>query len=69
MPGKVLQVFVRPGDVIASGDPLLILEAMKMENRLTADAAATVQEVRVAPGAMVDGGQVLVVLDYQAAEQ
>lgn len=64
MPGKVLQVLVQPGDHVASGDGLLILEAMKMENRLVADAAGTVTEVRVASGDMVDGGQVLVVLSY-----
>ena len=64
MPGKVLQVFVSTGDRVAAGDPLLILEAMKMENRLVAEAAGTVAELRVAAGDMVDGGQVLVVLAY-----
>jgi len=66
MPGKVLQVLVQPGDHVDAGDGLLILEAMKMENRLIAEAAATVAEVRVAVGNMVDGGQVLVVLRYDA---
>ena len=64
MPGKVLQVAVHPEDHVAVGDTLLILEAMKMETRLTAEAAARVTEVRVAAGDMVDGGQVLVVLTY-----
>jgi 3-methylcrotonyl-CoA carboxylase alpha subunit len=64
MPGKVLQVFVQPGDRVDAGDGLLILEAMKMESRLTAEAAATVASVRVAAGDTVDGGQVLVVLAY-----
>jgi 3-methylcrotonyl-CoA carboxylase alpha subunit len=66
MPGKVLQVLVQPGDQVAAGDGLLILEAMKMENRLLAEAAATVREVRIAQGDMVEGGQVLVVLAYNA---
>ena len=64
MPGKVLQVLVRSGDRVAAGDGLLILEAMKMENRLVAEAPGTVVDVRVAPGDMVDGGQVLIVLAY-----
>jgi len=64
MPGKVLQVAIQAGDHVAAGDTLLILEAMKMETRLTAEAAARVAEVRVAAGDMVDGGQVLVVLSY-----
>ena len=59
---------MQPGDHVAAGDTLLILEAMKMETRLTAEAAASVAEVRVAAGDMVDGGQVLVVLTYDAEE-
>ncbi len=68
MPGRVLQVLVQPGDRVAAGDGLLLLEAMKMENRLVAEAAARVSEVRVAAGEMVDGGQVLVVLSYEVEE-
>jgi biotin carboxyl carrier protein len=64
MPGKVLQVLVQAGDHVESGAGLLILEAMKMENRLLAEASATVAEVRVADGDMVEGGQVLIVLSY-----
>lgn len=65
MPGKVLQVLVRPGDQVEPGDGLLLLEAMKMESRLTAEAAGTVSEVRVTAGEMVVGGQVLIVLSYE----
>ena len=64
MPGKVLQVLTAVGQHVDTGDGLLILEAMKMETRLSADAAGTVRDVRVQPGDMVDGGQVLVVLEY-----
>ena len=66
MPGKVTDVLVKPGDEVAAGDGLVILEAMKMENRLIAEAAGTVVEVRATVGDMVDGGQVLVVLRYAA---
>jgi len=64
MPGKVTQVLVKPGDQVVAGDGLVILEAMKMENRLVAEAAGSVAEVRVSSGDMVDGGQVLIVLAY-----
>jgi biotin carboxyl carrier protein len=66
MPGRVLQVLVRPGDLVEPGDGLLLLEAMKMESRLTAEATGTVAEVRVADGEMVVGGQVLMILSYAA---
>jgi biotin carboxyl carrier protein len=64
MPGKVLQVLVQAGQQVAAGDGLLILEAMKMEHRVTAEAPATVQAVHVADGQMVDAGAVLVELEY-----
>lgn len=64
MPGKVLQVSVAAGARVAAGDPLLILEAMKMENQLTAPAAGTVEELLVAAGDTVDGGQLLVRLAF-----
>lgn len=64
MPGKVLQVLVTVGQQVAEGDGLVIVEAMKMEHRITAAAAASVRAVHVADGQMVDGGAVLVELDY-----
>jgi len=64
MPGKVLQVLVRVGQRVQTGDGLLILEAMKMEHRMIAEAPATVRAVHVADGQMVDGGAVLVELEY-----
>ena len=64
MPGKVLQVLVEAGAKIEPGDGLLILEAMKMENRLVAPAAGEVAEVRVAAGDMVTAAQILVVLRF-----
>jgi biotin carboxyl carrier protein len=64
MPGKVLEVLVAPGDHVADGDGLLILEAMKMENRLAAPADGVVEALHVAPGDMVAGGQLLVLLRF-----
>ena len=65
MPGKVLQVLVRVGQRVGSGDGLLGLEAMKMEHRIAAEAAATVRAVHVTDGQMVDAGLVLVELEYE----
>ncbi len=62
MPGKVLKVLVKEGDRVAAGDVLVVLEAMKMETTLVAEGDAIVRRVRVAEGAMVDHGAVLVEL-------
>jgi acetyl/propionyl-CoA carboxylase alpha subunit len=68
MPGKILQVLVRTGQELAAGDGILILEAMKMEHRMVAEAPATVRAVHVADGQMVDAGAVMVELEYGAVE-
>ena len=60
MPGLVIDMKVKAGDVVKAGDPLLILEAMKMENILKAVAEATVKNVKVKKGDSVEKGQVLI---------
>ncbi len=60
MPGKVLDVLVRPGQEVAAGATLAILEAMKMELRVTAPAGGVVAQVFIQPGDIVDQGQRLV---------
>ncbi|WP_448586917.1 ATP-binding protein [Thermaurantiacus sp.] len=62
MPGKILAIDVRPGDQVAAGDRLLVLEAMKMEHRLAAPFAGTVAAVAVAAGAQVSEGALLLSL-------
>jgi acetyl/propionyl-CoA carboxylase alpha subunit len=64
MPGKVIDVPVKPGQQVATGDPLVILEAMKMETVLTAEADGRVVTVHVAAGTMVEPGQSLVELEF-----
>jgi biotin carboxyl carrier protein len=59
IPGLVVKIAVTPGQSVAEGDTLLILEAMKMENELHAPRAGVVHEVRVEAGAQVSLGQVL----------
>ena len=63
MPGTVLAVHVAPGGTVAHGQLLMIVEAMKMEHRITAPHAGTVSEVRARPGDQVNGGDLLAVLD------
>jgi propionyl-CoA carboxylase alpha chain len=63
MPGTVLAVHVAPGDTVAAGDLVMIVEAMKMEHRITAPHAGAVIEVRARPGDQVNGGDLLAVLD------
>ena len=62
MPGKVLRVMVKDGDVVSAGQPLVVLEAMKMETTLAAESDAIVKRVAVAAGQMVDHGAVLIEL-------
>ena len=60
MPGLVLSVLVSDGETIQAGQPLLVLEAMKMENELRAEKDATVRTVRVQAGDAVTKAQVLI---------
>jgi 3-methylcrotonyl-CoA carboxylase alpha subunit len=60
MPGKVVQVLVEPGAAVAAGQPLLVLEAMKMEHTLSAPTDGTVAAVRYAAGDLVEEGVELV---------
>jgi acetyl/propionyl-CoA carboxylase alpha subunit len=60
MPGLVLEVMVGPGTEVKKGDPLLVLEAMKMENVLKAPTDAVIKDVIVEISAAVEKNQVLV---------
>ncbi len=62
MPGLVLAIPVRPGDSFDKGDPLLILEAMKMENIIKAPRSGRVARVLVQKGDAVDKNQILIEL-------
>jgi propionyl-CoA carboxylase alpha chain len=66
MPGCVVRVLVEPGDTVTAGQPLLVLEAMKMEHTVQAPHAGTVVEVHVAAGTQVESGAVLAVVDADA---
>ncbi|NPA90352.1 MAG: acetyl-CoA carboxylase biotin carboxyl carrier protein subunit [Chloroflexi bacterium] len=62
IPGLIVKVEVEVGQHVRADQPLVILEAMKMENEIRAPQAGIVREVRVSPGDSVEQGAVLVVL-------
>jgi biotin carboxyl carrier protein len=63
MPGKVVKIFVSEGDSVKKGDPILILEAMKMENEVKAPKDGVIASIEVSEGQAVDTGSVLANLD------
>jgi biotin carboxyl carrier protein len=62
MPGKIVRVLVASGDVVAARQPLVVVEAMKMENELRAGRAGTVADVHAREGASVEAGALLLVI-------
>jgi biotin carboxyl carrier protein len=62
MPGKVLKLLVQPGEPVEEGQPILILEAMKMQNEYTAPMAGTVRQVHVEEGVNVEINSPMVTL-------
>ena len=62
MPGKVVRILVRPGETVAVRQPVVVVEAMKMENELRAARDGTVTEVLACEGQSVDAGALLVVI-------
>jgi len=62
MPGLVIRYNVQEGQQVKAGDPVVVLEAMKMENALPAPVSGTVKKLAIAPGTKVAKGAVLVVI-------
>ncbi|EMC2386822.1 acetyl-CoA carboxylase biotin carboxyl carrier protein subunit [Enterococcus faecalis] len=63
MPGTVLKVLVNVGDTVSENQPLLILEAMKMENEIVAGKAGTVTGIHVTQGQIVNPGESLITIN------
>jgi acetyl/propionyl-CoA carboxylase alpha subunit len=63
MPGLIVRVSVKAGDQVGQGQGLVVMEAMKMENELRAQAAGTVKSVNVTPGTAVEKGTVLIEME------
>ncbi len=62
MPGRILRILVQTGQQVQRGDPVAVVEAMKMENELTAPRDGVVAEILVTEGTTVEGGTDLVVI-------
>ncbi len=63
MPGLVVRVIAEAGSAVKKGEPVLILEAMKMENEMRAPIDGAVRSIRVKPGQAVEKGELLMVLE------
>lgn len=63
MPGKIIEIFVKPGDSVKAGKPLLIMEAMKMENEMRASTDVQIKEICVKQGDSVESGALLIKFD------
>jgi biotin carboxyl carrier protein len=62
MPGRVISIKVKVGDSVRTGTPLLLLEAMKMQNEIASPRDGKVVEIRTSEGSLVDVGDVLVLI-------
>ncbi|WP_369184952.1 biotin carboxylase N-terminal domain-containing protein [Streptomyces sp. Y1] len=69
MPGTVVRVTAAVGDTVTAGQPLLVLEAMKMEHRVAAPADGVLTELRAAPGRQVELGALLAVVKTTTSEE
>ena len=62
MQGTIVEILVEVGQEVTSGDGVVVLEAMKMENSINADRSGTITEIKVAPGDTVGAGDVVIVI-------
>lgn len=62
MPGTILDIHVKVGDTVAANQPVMVLEAMKMENEVVAEQAGTIASINVEKGTMVNPGDTLFTL-------
>ena len=69
MPGTVVSVAVEAGQQVEAGQPVLVLEAMKMQHTVSAPHAGVVSEIDVKPGAQVAAGEVLAVVEQSVVEE
>jgi biotin carboxyl carrier protein len=62
LPGRVIEIFATKGDTVKKGQPVCIIEAMKMQNEICAPTDGTVSDIQVTPGDTVDNGTLLMKL-------
>ena len=63
LPGTVVRILVKPGDRVKFGDPLMIIESMKMENEITSPKDGVVKKILVKEGQRVEAGETLLIID------
>ena len=63
LPGTILEVFVKEGDVVEEGAPLLILEAMKMQNRIEMPFTARIKAINVEVGSRIPKDSLMIELE------
>jgi biotin carboxyl carrier protein len=63
MPGKIIRILIQPGDAVAAGQGLLVIEAMKMQNEIRSPKNGTIEKVLAEEGQAVNAGDVLVWVD------
>ncbi|WP_456468132.1 acetyl-CoA carboxylase biotin carboxyl carrier protein [Archaeoglobus sp.] len=63
LPGVVLKILVKPGDRVQAGDPIIIIESMKMENEIVSHKDGVVAEILVKEGQRIEAGDVLAVIE------
>ncbi len=62
LPGNIIKILVKPGDLVKKGQILLVMEAMKMENKIQSEKDGVVESVKVIPGSNVLQGDILIEL-------
>lgn len=68
IPGLVVELRVEVGQVVNEGDPVIVVEAMKMQNELCAAVSGTVKEIPVTEGQAVNPGDVLVIIEPESED-
>ncbi|MEW6653081.1 MAG: acetyl-CoA carboxylase biotin carboxyl carrier protein subunit [Bacteroidota bacterium] len=63
IPGIITDIYVKSGQYVKEGDKILILEAMKMKNTVTAEITGKVKEIKISSGNMVTKNQLLIVFE------
>jgi biotin carboxyl carrier protein len=62
MPGRVISIKVKEGDSVKTGSPIIVLEAMKMQNEIISNMDGVVREIRISEGDLVESGDILVII-------
>lgn len=63
IPGTIIQISIKEGDIVKEGDPLLILEAMKMQNRIEMPFTAKIKKINVSVGSRIPKDTVMIELE------